>query len=518
MSIQPAWQHDLSFFGTPVLVEPSRGQLSSDAGLLPIREFDQRIGLTQAVVDALDDPRDPDLIEHTFGEMVRARVYGILAGYEDQNDHDTLRTDPVFKLLAGRLPSAADLASQPTLSRFENAVSIRSLKRLRDVFIDQFIASFPTPPRHLTFDLDAVDDPAHGHQQLTLWHGYYDQNQYLPLVITCADNDQLVMVSLRPGNAHAALGADDDLRYLVRRLRQAWPDVVIDVRGDCGFGVPHMYAVSEDLRLYYTFGLSSNAVLRRQTEDLLAQAVATFEQHRQAARQAEPPRAAAPARLFASFWYQAGTWAAARYVVAKAEANAQGTNRRFVVSNRPGAMHVAEPTYDAYAARGESENRNKEYKNGLAMDRLSDHRFVANYFRLYLHAAALNLLVRLRRAIADPPAAVPAVAAPAAAPVGGVAGAAPVVGAAPQDGVPVEALAGAQRQQYFRQRRQRDPLGEGQPCTWRTLLIKVAAEVVVSARRVVVRLSSSWPHLGWYQRVCERLRGPLPAAAPHDSG
>jgi hypothetical protein len=174
MSIPAAWPQVLDFFGTPLVIEPSPGQLASDAGPLPIRQFDQRIGLTRAFAEALDDPRDLDLTEHSFLEMVRSRVYGILAGYEDQNDHDTLRADPVFKLLAGRSPEGDDLASQPTLSRFENAISIPSLKRLRDVFLDQFIASFESPPHHLTFDLDAVDDPAHGHQQLTLWHGHHD--------------------------------------------------------------------------------------------------------------------------------------------------------------------------------------------------------------------------------------------------------------------------------------------------------------------------------------------------------
>ena len=148
MSIPAAWPQCLDFFRTPLVIEPSPGQLASDAGLLPIRQFDDRIGLTRAFADALDDPRDPDLTEHTFLEMVRSRVYGILAGYADQNDHDTLRHDPVFKLLADRSPNEDDLASQPTLSRFENAISIKSLKRLRDVFLDQFIASFDTPPRH----------------------------------------------------------------------------------------------------------------------------------------------------------------------------------------------------------------------------------------------------------------------------------------------------------------------------------------------------------------------------------
>ena len=158
-------------------IERLPGQLSSDAGLLPVRQFDQRVGLTRAFADALGDPRDPGLTEHTFLEMVRSRVDGILAGYADQNDHDTLRHDPVFKLVADRSPEDDDLASQPTLSRFENAIPIKSLKRLRDVFLDQFLASFATPPRHLTFDLDAVDDPAHGQQQLTFWHGSHDHTK-----------------------------------------------------------------------------------------------------------------------------------------------------------------------------------------------------------------------------------------------------------------------------------------------------------------------------------------------------
>jgi hypothetical protein len=311
----------LDFFGTPLVIEPSPGQFSSDAGLLPIRQFDERIELTRAFAQALDDPRNPDLTEHTFLERVRARVYGILAGYADQNDHDTLRSDPVFKLAADRSPEDGDLASQPTLSRFENAFSIKSLKRLRDVFLDQLIASFDRPPRRLTCDLDAVDDPAHGHRQLTFLHGYYDQNQFLPLVSTSADNDQFVMLSLRPGNVHAALGGDDDLGYLVMRLRQVWPDVALHFRGDCGFGVPDMYVVCERLCVAYTFGLNTNAVLQRETEGLRAEAVSPYEQERQAARQQEPPRPAVPSRLFTGFWYQAGTWTQPRWVVAKAEAN-----------------------------------------------------------------------------------------------------------------------------------------------------------------------------------------------------
>lgn len=483
MSIQTAWQGTFDFWHElPIVVEPSAAQLTSDAGLLPLRQFDEQIGLTRQFAQALDDPRNPELCDHTFLEMVRSRLFGILAAYEDQNDHDALRHDPVFKLLADRSPDAEPLASQPTLSRFENAISIASLKRLRDLFIDQFIASFATPPQHLTFDLDAVDDPAHGEQQLVLFHGYFDQYQYFPAFITSADNDQTVVLSLRPGAVHAALGADDDLEHLVRRLRHAWPAVHIHVRGDCGYGVPWMYAVCERLSLDYTFGISGNNVLKERSATLLEQAVANFQATQQ------------PQRLFDGFWYQAGTWNTPRWVIVKAEAHAKGTNRRFIVTNRPGARVLPEAAYDDYAARGESENRNKELKCDLAIDRTSDHRFLANFFRLYLHGAAHNLLVRLRRAVACPP--------PAPAPT-------PLSPSASQE-VPTEALDGPARRRYFTRRRQADPLGEGQPCTWRSLLIKVAAEVIVSTRRVLVRLSAAWPYLDHYRHLCVFLSSPRP--------
>src|SRR4051794_9370497 len=469
MSILPGALFEFDFFEPlPIQVEVSDAPLTSDAGLLPLRQFDERIGLTKQFAAVLDDPRDPDLIEHTFLEMVRSRIFGILAGYEDQNDHDTLRTGPVFKLIADRSPDDDDLASQPTLSRFENQIDIPSLKRLRQVFVDEFIASFAQPPLSLTFDLDAVDDPTHGSQQFTLFHAFYEQYQYLPLVVTCADNDQIVMISLRHGTASASLGADDDLEYLVRRVRAVWPNVRIRVRGDGGFGNPTMYEVSERLGITYTYGLSTNAVLQRASEELLAEAVRLWDERHE------------PQRLFAGFWYRAGSWPVPRLVVVKAEANAQGTNRRFVVTNRAGAPRYLEATYDEYVMRGESENRNKEFKCGMAMDRLSDHRFLANYFRLYLHAAALNLLLRLRQEIADPP-------------------------PAPAGDVPVASLPEPERKRYQNARRRQDPLGEGQPATWRLLLIKVAATVIVSCRRIVVRLSGSWPNQHFFEQVRQHV-------------
>jgi hypothetical protein len=415
--------------------------------------------------------------------MVRQRIFGILADYEDQNDHDTLRSDPVFKLIADRLPDDPDLASQPTLSRFENTVSIADLWRLRDVLVDLFLQSFDQPPGHLTLDLDAFDDPAHGDQQLIMFHGYYDQYQYLPIVITCAENDFVLLVGLRHGTCRASLGADNDLRYLVRRLRAVWPDVHLHVRADSGFGVPLMYNVCQELRLSYTFGIGMNSRLRDLSADLLKQAVQASEDTGE------------PQRLFLAEHYQAESWPQVQSIVIKVEAHSEGTNRRAVVTNRPGWDVLPQAVYDEYAQRGESENRNKELKRELQADRLSDHRFLANFFRLDLQTAALNLLVRLRRTVVQVP--------PTAAELG-----------LPPE-FPTAAIDTPHRKRFFNRRRRRDPLGEGFGGTWRTRLIKVAAEVLTRARRVNVRWSASWPYLDHFLAVS---RAVTPAAPDPSSG
>ena len=478
MVSQAAFQLTLDFpTSKPVVVVPSADQVSSDAGLLPFRQLDERIGLTRQFAEALTDRRHIGYVDHPFLEMTRMRVYGILADYADQNAHDVLRSDPIFKLLCNRSIDDDDLASQPTLSRFENAIDVRSFFRLRDRLLDQFIASFKKPPRQLTLDIDPFDDPAYGQQQLTFFHGYYEQYQYLPRVITCAENDLVLSVCLLHGTAHAALGAQDDLEYVMRRLREAWPDVQVHLRGDSGFGTPAMYAACEQLNIHYTIGVGMNARLKKISDSLLKQAVLQWE------------AAGQPQRLFTAFWYRADSWPAQRWVVIKCEANAQGTNRRAVVSNRAGAMVLPGAAYDGYADRGESENRNKELKVGLLADRLSDHRYFANLFRLYLHTTAYNLLVHMRQEVADPPR------------------------EASGEEVPVEAFAGRRRRGWHNRRRERDPLGEGQPCTWRTRLIKVAARVRETSRRVVVELSASWPYLDHFQQVVRRLLANSLAAA-----
>ena len=472
MSLQGVLPFVLDFLpNKPIEVEVSHAQLTGDAGLLPIRQFDEAIRLTERFAGVLQDSRGGDIV-HSNLSMARQRIYGILAAYEDQNDHDTLRTDPVFKLVCDRLPDGRDLASQPTLSRFENAVTIADLKRLRDVLCDEFLEAFTAPPSRITLDLDAFDDPAHGQQQLIFFHGFYEQYQYLPIVFTCAETDMVALVGLRHGTCAASLGADDDLRYLTRRIRERFGDVEIIVRGDCGFGVPMMYDVCAELGLTHTFGLAMNPRLKAISEDLLGQAEKQFEETGQ------------KQRLFLAVMYQANSWDEPRQVVIKCEAHVQGTNRRAVSTNRPGWFVNPPAVYDEYTERGESENRNKELKRELAADRLSDHRFMANFFRLYLHAAALNLLIRLRRATARPV----------------------TVNMTDLDQtIPPEALAGSQRRTWFNRRRQDDPLGEGFACTWRQRLIKAAAEITVSARRILVRLSASWPYADEYRRLSQTI-------------
>ena len=477
MSLHDVWSLTFGFFSEkPVCVEPVEENLSTDGGLLVVRQWDERLGLTEGFAQQLDDTRrDPD---HSILEMVRSRVFGILAGYEDQNDHDVLRSDAVFKLLADRSPEDEDLASQPTLSRFENAVTPKSLLQLEKWFIDRFVNSFDAPPREVTLDVDVFDDPTHGQQQLTLFHGYYNQYQYLVRAITCAENDLVVLPTLLFGTADPALGLEEDLERIVRALREKFPDVLIRLRADSGYGKPWLYRACERLRIEYSIGIGMNNVLKKNSEELLENAVEEYEKKEE------------PQRLFTGFDYQAGTWRQPRWVVVKCEANAQGTNRRAVVTNRPGARTLPQGVYDEYSERGESENRNKELKCELCVDRLSDHRYMANCFRMFLHCLTNNLLVLLRRHIATPP--VEGTPPPADYP-------APKTDT--QEQLPSEARTGKARRRIFNRRRETDPLGEGHACTWRMRLIKVAARITVTARRICVFLSGSWPFLDHFRDV-----------------
>ena len=372
----------------PVLVKSRPQQISGDAGLLPIRQFDESWSYTRRLAACLTDRRcDP---QHWQVQMTRQRLYGILAGYEDCNDHDTLRDEPVFKLVCGREVEDDPLASQPTLSRFENSVTAEQLLRLIDFTIDTGIEHLRDKhkgqlPDRLTLDLDTTDDPCHGDQQLRLFHGYYDQYQYLPLIISEPTTKHVFVAWLRPGTLHPTRGADDDLLRVVTKLRQTRADVRIHVRGDADFGVPVMIDCCEKSGFSYTFGLRSNARLKKIAQPLMDKAVRRYE------------RTGRKQRLFMRINYQADSWPTARLIVAKAECHAGGTNLRFVVTSLavPG-IRQARRVYDDYTQRGESEQRMDELKNGLSADRLSCHRFMANFLRLLLHTAAYNLLNALR--------------------------------------------------------------------------------------------------------------------------
>lgn len=428
----------------PVIVQRHPGQLSSDAGLLPLRQFDQRWNYTQRIAECLVDPKPSR--QHSLRSMLRQRLFGILAGYQDCNDHDTLRDDPVFKLIADRLPDDEPLASQPTLSRFENLATPQVLQKLIDFTIDTGIERLKQKhggrlPASITLDLDATDDPTHGHQQLTLFHGYFGQYQYFPLIISEPTTKHVFVAWLRPGTVHASLGAEDDLMRVVNALRKESPDIAIHVRGDAGFGLPRMYKICEENGLTYTFGFSTNPRLKKLTESLMSRAVEQYQQTQE------------KQRLFDCFQYQCNTWDHPGTVVAKAECHSIGANLRFVITNRDSviSVHEGEREYDHYIQRGESEQRMDELKNGLHMDRLSCHRFMANFFRLLLHTAAFNL------------------------------------------------LSAARDDQHLP-----DVLRVGQPCTWRSMLIKVAAVVVQSARRIVVKLAGNWPWWTMYRSFSER--------------
>ncbi|MEM6692656.1 MAG: IS1380 family transposase [Planctomycetota bacterium] len=471
MSLQPAQQFVFGFCGKKsIQVEQVDENLSSDGGLIAFYQLDQKLGWTDGLVKLISDPRtDP---AHSALSILRQRVFGIIAGYEDQNDHDSLRSDPVFKLIAGQSPDGDDLVSQPTISRLENSVTARNLLDMEDWFIERFVESFEQEPAEITLDIDTFDDPAHGNQQLVLFHGFYSQHQYQVRAITCAENDMIVLPSLLFGSAHASLAAADDLRRVIEKIRQRFPHVVIHIRADSGFAVPEMYNALERFhRVFYSIGYQMNARVKRESDGLLQESIAAFESTGEAQRN------------FLLLDYQAKTWIRSRHVIVKCEVQSAGTNRRAVVTNRPGVVVCPQGVYEEYADRGESENRNKELKCELRCDRLSDHRYMANLFRVMMHSLSANLLVCLRQVIQV----VPKIAEDAG------------------HAIPLEAQPAVVKRRHHARRRRRDPLGEGHACTWRTHVIKVACRVVVSMRRVRLQISSSWPWADHLRRVAACL-------------
>ena len=354
------------------------GDVSSDGGVLLLRQADRRLGLLAALDEVLPDARHPLFIVHRQVDLLRQRVYGLALGYEDLNDHATLRRDPAWQTALER---DEELASSPTLCRLENRVTRRAAFAFHRVLVEQFIASFASAPRELILDFDATDDRVHGNQEGRAFHGYYGDWCFLPLYVFCGE--QLLVSYLRPSNIDAARHSWAILALLVKRLRQAWPEVRIILRGDSGFCRWKMLRWCERHGVHYLVGLAKNARLKAMLAPLLEQAEA---QH-QATKE--------KARLFTDLEYAAGTWDKKRRVIAKAEHTAQGSNPRFVVTNLDADAQVL---YDeVYCARGEMENRIKEQQLGLFADRTSCHRWWANQFRLLLSSCAYVLVEAIRR-------------------------------------------------------------------------------------------------------------------------
>ena len=370
---------------TRVVADFKGGLISSDAGLLPLRELDDRLGWTAGIAACLNDPRDPAKVEHDTLALLRQRLFAMIAGYEDVNDHTRLRHDPILKTVADR-DLDDDLASQPTLSRFENGVTAREVAEINRLLVEQCIQRHRTRrPKRLILDIDPTDDPCHGQQQLALFNGFYDQRMYFPLLVFERSSGMLVGVRLRAGTVHGSHRVLQLLIPIIRRLRQAFPQTEIILRGDAGLAVPRLYAFCERAHLGYLFGISTNAIFKEQTDWALAWLSERFD------------RDGHPHRHLGGFRHRARTWHRRRRILYKAEVNAEGTNRRFVVTNLKGLPYHLWPLYED---RGTAETFIDELKNGLKADRLSCTDFVANAFRLALTACAYNLLRAFRGTLA----------------------------------------------------------------------------------------------------------------------
>jgi len=366
------------FRGRKIQADFSGGEVSSDGGLLLLRQVDRWLGLTKRLAAVLPDRRDPGRITHGLETLLQQRVYGLALGYEDLNDQDALRHDPLWQTAAER---DAPLSSSSTLCRWENRAGRKEAWLMHRVLLEQFVACFEAPPEELLLDFDATDDRVHGAQVGAYFHGYYGDYCFLPLYVFCGE--QLLVSYLRPSNCDGARHAWAVLALLVRGLRQHWPNVRILVRADSGFCRWTMLRWCERHGVDYLVGLAKNPRLNALSAALQAQA----ESQCQATQE--------KVRLFGEFAYQAHTWDRPRRVLVKAEHTSKGANPRYVVTNRPGG---SQGLYEeVYCARGEVENRIKEQQLDLFSDRTSCHQWWANQFRLLLASFAYVLAEALRR-------------------------------------------------------------------------------------------------------------------------
>jgi hypothetical protein len=362
------------------------GHLTSDGGLPWLAEAEAELQVCSLFAHCLTDWRkDPSRSRHSLEMLVRQRVFQMACGYQDQDDADTLRSDPLFKLVCGQLPASGhDLASQPTLSRLENCVDRRTCQRLAETLAALYLRARDKdgPPRRILLDCDSTADPTHGDQEGSAYHGYYRQHMYHPLLVFDGDTQHLIAAILRPGTVHASRFVVLILRRLIRLLRARWPGVPIELRADSGFAIPRLYRFCDRENIVYTIGLATNSRLTALAKDLLAEAMAQ-----------QKETGAPKVRLAGEAPYAAASWDKARRIVYKAEALPKGPNTRFVITTRTDPPLAL---YDFYVQRGTPEQWIDQLKATCFADRLSCCDFWPNQFRLLLSAATYWLLHTLR--------------------------------------------------------------------------------------------------------------------------
>ena len=367
------------------------GRITSDGGVLLLSAIETKIGIADRLAPLINDPRNPLLVRHSVADILRARMLAIACGYEDADDLDYLRADPGFKLACGRLPdSGGDLCSQPTVSRWENAPTLREVIRMTYAMVDLYCASYARPPHAVTLDIDDTVDVVHGHQQLSLFNGHYDERCFLPIHVYDTATSRPVAMLLRPGATPSGEEVRNHLRRLVRRIRRHWPDTRLTIRGDGHYGRPEVMSWCEDNGVDYILGLPGNKVL-----DRLVEPAADAVRVRRALSQAPVVRRCTETR------YGAKSWHRERRVAARIEVTQKGLDIRYVVTNI--ARGTAEWLYETlYCARGQAENLIKLHKTQLASDRTSCRSPLANQVRIILHTAAYWLMLKLRDAIPRP--------------------------------------------------------------------------------------------------------------------
>ena len=375
--------HFSSISGKKVRADFTGGQVTSDAGVLLLRETEKKVGIIDGLSQVISDERHQSYIKHTLKELLSQRVFQIACGYEDANDSNDLRVDPAIKAACDKLPSEEELASQPTFSRLENSIRKTDLYRIAESFVENFIASYERPPEAIILDLDDTDDPTHGSQQLQIFNGYFDNYCFMPLHIYEGISGKLVTTILRPGKRPKGKEVVSIIKRIVKRIRQVWPKVGILLRGDSHFASPKVFTWCEKTNVHYIFGMTRNSILRTIAEPTLKQARRAYSNN------------GGKVRIFRNLQYQASTWHRKIRVILKAEINEQGENPRFIVTS----LETHKPSFiyeTVYCGRGQMENFIKDHKVALNSDRTSCHSFSANSFRLFLHSAAYVLMHALR--------------------------------------------------------------------------------------------------------------------------